>query len=191
MGDFYVQQINEGLGDLELLRGYLWEFSLNPVAGVMQDYTGISGGATQVKPKALMWRCKGTSIPELTNEVIEHNFKGTKVSYAGRDGSGKSFSTTFIDGQDLMITNYIRGWNAFMLYNNKSTYATNASITLLGRSNKPIARYYFFKMYPEGAPQMSLEYSSSDPIELAVTFRFDDMYAEVYGPDGGGRPMNG
>ena len=168
MADLHVAEIR-GVG-VEPARQYLWEVSMAAIP---------SAGGSVDTLKQMTFRAMSTTVPDKVTEVFEMMYKSAKVSFAGRDASGKTFDITFWDGEDLKIYNAFFGWLEYMKDHVKRDYITDVFMTLLGRDNNPISKFKLVDAFPENLQPLTLDYSVNDPINIPVTFRYDDCEQEA------------
>jgi len=162
----HVEQLR-GVG--EPARQYLWEVMLN---GTLPGST--TGGGND--GPTLTYRAMSTTIPDTIVEPYEHQYKSTKVRYAGKDASAKSFDITFFDATDLLVFKNMTTWAEFCINHNKVDYAINMSMVMLGRTddNDELMTVTLIDAWPEAVQQVTLDYASNDALNVAVTFSYDD-----------------
>ena len=153
----------------EPARQYLWEAI---IPGSLPGGTGGGGNDNQL----FTYRAMSTTLPDSVVEVYEHQFKSDKSNFAGRNASAKTFDVTFIDSTDLFVFKNMTLWNKYTQTHNKSEYSKDLSLRLLGRTElEPILlTLTLIQCFPESVQAVSLDYASNDPINIPITFRYDD-----------------
>ena len=157
----HIEQIR-GLG-VELARQYLWEV-------VIPNVPDMDGDAQQ-----LTFRAMSTTVPDLVTEVFELQYKSTKVNWAGRDASAKTFDITFFDGEDFLVYKAMYGWLRYIETAPKSSYAKIITMLLLGRDDSAIMKVNLRNAFIENLQPLTLDYTVNDPINIPVTLRYDQL----------------
>jgi len=153
----------------EPARQYLWEII---IPGSLPGGSGGGGNDNQL----FTYRAMSTTIPDDAIEPYEHQFKSEKISFAGRNASAKTFDVTFIDATDAFVIKNLKAWSQYCKVNNKVDYTIDVSMRLLGRTeDEPILlTVTLIQCWPESVQAVNLDYASNDPVNVPVTFRFDD-----------------
>lgn len=129
------------------------------------------------------FRAMSTSIPDQVVEVYEHQYKSTKVHFAGRDATAKTWDFTCIDGVDLFVYKTLFAWIERTKTANKSNYVYDVTIALKDRADREIGKYKLLDAFPENLSPVTLDYSVNDPINVACSFRYDDVHFTVGGQE--------
>jgi len=166
MANPHVEQIR-GVG--EPARQYLWEIL------IPSSLPGGGGGGGNDNTQ-FTFRAMSTTIPDKVLEAYEHNFKSTKVRFAGREASAKTFDVTFFDSMDLFIYKSMYNWNEFCLRNTKEAYQlASMEMHLLNRADEVVLTAALKQVWPENVQPLTLDYGANDPINVVVTLSYDDM----------------
>ena len=166
MANPHVEQIR-GVG--EPARQYMWDIEIP--GGLPGGGSGGGGENTY-----FTYRAMSTSVPDKVLEAYEHNYKSTKVRFAGRDASAKTFDVTFFDSTDMFIYKSLWNWNNFCLRATKNDYQLPIlTMKLLDRADVEIMNVSLIQVWPENVQALTLDYTANDPINVAVTFSYDDM----------------
>lgn len=133
-----------------------------------------TGGET-----ALTTHAQSVTIPEVSSEVIELNFKSDKTSHAGRNASPRTTTVTFFDDEDLTVYRFLKNWKS--LINNESTgggvnrpaYVANIVIRQFARNSEDVvANHTLIGAWLTTVGDVSLNYDSSEVMTVEATFNF-------------------
>jgi len=142
--------------------------------------------------------CKSAALPASNLGVIEVPFRGRTVKIAG-DRTFDTWSTTFINDEDMKIRAYFEEWlakinshenNASPLFrptSNSEGYMANLSVTQLEKnattgtvSGGGIREYTLWHAFPTSVSQIDLAYDSNDQVsEFSVEFQLSYWTAEA------------
>lgn len=169
MANPHVEQIRSAG---EPARQYMWEVL---IPGSLPGAGGSGGGDNT----QFTYRAMSTTIPDKVLEAYEHMFKSTKVSFAGKDASGKTLDLTFFDATDMFVYKSMFNWNDYCLTNKKEDYILDAlELNLLDRQDEEILKCKLIAVWPENVQALNLDYGTNDPVNVVVTLRYDDSELE-------------
>jgi len=153
-------------------RAYEWEVELN-------------GGSTSGNLPILTQRAQNVSIPEISVETIEINYKSRKSLYAGRDASPHTVTVTFWDSESHDVYNFFRDWIAGISDpfqgggDDRGSYAAEMIIRKFAHdSTTETGKNVFTKVFPTSLGEVSLNYEGSEHMTFDVTFSYDENVSE-------------
>lgn len=145
----------------------------------------ILGSTISGTAPILTQRVETVSIPEKSIETIEVNFKGRKTIYPGRDASPHTITVNFYDDEQRNVYAFFNNWINGAL---DETLGGGAYRSLLGAemiiklfnadSTTVSGLHRLTKVYPTSLGEVSLDYSASDHMKIAVTFSYDSHFVE-------------
>lgn len=134
-------------------------------------------------------RVQAVTIPEVSHDQIEINFKSSKSMWAGRDASPHLVTVSFFDDEAQETYSTFRRWAAEIrdprngggvgVGTTRAAYGgATLTITMLAHdSNTPTKIYVFKDVWPQSVGEVSLSYENSDHMKFDVTFSYDEQVA--------------
>lgn len=125
------------------------------------------------------FRAKSAAIPEDSTENFDINFRWMKISVPGRDASAHTLDITFWDGVDLAIYSALKSWRQEIanyktgFQGVKDRITGDVAIELLDGSDTVIGTFILYNAWIENLQQVTLDYSSSDSINITATIHYD------------------
>lgn len=148
-------------------KSYMWEVDILGLATLF--------GADKVSTFA-----KSVTIPQTAVETIVINHKSTRTAHAGRDSSGHTTTITFWDDEAGTIHKMLNLWMDSILNQSKGTqaprnlYAAQMQIKLKDSEDNSVTQVIdLSKVFPTDIGDITLNYDSSEAIEISATFSFD------------------
>jgi hypothetical protein len=185
MADFSINKLSV-LGDVQ--KSYNWLLNMNPPQSV-KDAMGFGDIGNDLD--SLSMRCRSTSIPGKSFDVITAKHYGAETFFAGQvhytntinlvfeefvttsENNSRKIARCFYTWQDLVLM-------AISNNGNKSSYAINFSLMLLKDHNKDLeeipTKFNTITMYnawPETVAEVPLSYADSNSVQYSVGFRYD------------------
>jgi hypothetical protein len=124
---------------------------------------------------------KTVSIPASSVEQIVINHKAGKTHHSGRDASGHSVTLTLWDDEKQTIFKYMHNWMALMhnpitsAGTSRDIYAAKMVIKLKDSTDTAVTNTITLgHVFPTEISDVSLSYDSSEPVEISVTFSYDE-----------------
>ena len=136
-------------------------------------------------PKNLELRCLTYGFPTLTGDTTEVTWAGFKRVYAGKQTRQGTWTVKFVEVWDVKVLDAFKQWvNRYHDYINgkirlHDQYWTDVNISLLNTDvydEVQITKGYDLKLYdvyPTEINTGQIDASSSDPIEMDVTFNYN------------------
>jgi hypothetical protein len=156
----------------------------NPQRAFEYEVELLGSTVSGTKP-ILTQRVETVSIPEKSIETIEVNFKGRKTIYPGRDASPHTVTVNFYDDEDRNVYSFFNNWINGALDETlgggayRSLLAAELRIKMFKADSATLSgTHRLTKVYPTSIGEISLDYSASDHAKIAVTFSYDEHYAE-------------
>ena len=123
---------------------------------------------------ALTTYAKTVTIPQSAVEQIIINHKAGKAHHAGRDSAGHTVTVAFWDDETGTIRKYmhnpITGSGT-----SRDVYAATMVIKLKDSADvETTGTITLGHVFPTDMSDISLSYDSSEPIEISVTFSYDE-----------------
>jgi len=150
-------------------KSYMWE-------------VGFVGDADVFKNARLY--AKSATIPPSSVEIIEEQFLGRKMYFAGKDNSTHSATITFWDNEDMEVYRFLQEWinvivePQFGLGVSKQRFTRTMKLLLKDTSDLfTTADFYLKDCFPSEINEVSLSYDVSNAIEITATFYYDTKYA--------------
>lgn len=152
-------------------RSYLWEVhilngGIVPVIGSILDNIRVYA--------------KTVTIPNSTIEPIQLNHMGERIFYSGKEGSSHTVSMTFWDDEIGTIRRYLDQWHQLANENftgnsvNKTNFQRTIKIYLRDTTDTIYTGVFELEgAFPIEIGEISLNYDSSEIIEIPVTMQFD------------------
>lgn len=125
------------------------------------------------------FRARSAMVPDDTSEAVPIAHKFYNVWYPGRDGSSHTIDLSFWDAEDLAVWKALNAWReaiqslALGTQAPKQAIAGIVELKLLSGLQQQTGSWLLINAWPESLQQTSLDYTTSDAVTLAVTFRFD------------------
>lgn len=130
-------------------------------------------------------RVENVPIPEKSIETIEVNFKGRKTFYPGRDASPHTITVNFFDDEDRTVYQFFHNWINGALDETlgggayRSALAAELLIKLFKADSQTVSGVHrLTKVYPTNIGEITLDYTSSEHMKVAVTFAYDEHHIE-------------
>jgi len=130
-------------------------------------------------------RALTVSVPETAVDQIEIPHKGRSAYYAGRDASGHTVEVSFWDGEDHAIYRFMKNWMETISDSEvgggvtRDLYGAELIIRQMAHdSTTPTITHRLTHVFPTSVSDISLDYASSEHINLSVTFSFDSNLIE-------------
>lgn len=126
-------------------------------------------------------QCRSTALPGRTIEKAMVALFGHEVGYAGRNTTTHTLNCTYIETRALVVNRALNHWQNLARDRNtghgvsKEFYAGSARLELLSESGEPAGVIRLINVFPEQAPEVNLDGSSTQALELPVTFHFDEF----------------
>lgn len=127
----------------------------------------------------LQFRVKTAALPEDSSENIDINFRWMKISIPGRDASGHTLDISWWDGVDLAVYSALKAWRQVIANIEDGVQKTKEYITgdilleLLDGSDTVIGSFILYNAWIENLQSVSLDYSSSDTVNITATIHYD------------------
>ncbi len=129
---------------------------------------------------------QSAQIPESTLNVVQTNYFGRQVKFAG-NRTFPDWTVSIINDEDFAIRDGMERWsNAIngLRTNLRSftaattlQYKTNATVTQYGKTGITLRTYNFIGLFPASVGAIALDWSSDEIERFDVTFSYD--YWEV------------
>lgn len=134
--------------------------------------------------RAASFLCNATSLPAVSIENIQLQYRGRPVNFAG-ERSFQPWSITIINDGDFLIRNALERWSHaianFDATNglvNPADYQVDMRVIQLDRNGSKLKTYKFFDAYPTEVGQIGLSYDNPSIQTFDVTFMYN-----YYKPD--------
>lgn len=153
----------------------------DPLFGCWFDLVipNIPGGGDT---RSLTIKVLTTSIPGMSVEDVTVSSHGVDVKYAGREMYTHTLSTTYLETRDMTTRDAIKGWleMARSARNNtgsyKADYATTANLILYDDTGAVVRTIVMDGFFPQTMDDAALDGSSSNPVNVSVTYAYDTNY---------------
>lgn len=129
----------------------------------------------------LVQRVQSVSIPEVSVEQMEINFKSSKSMFAGRDTSPHTVTVSFFDTEDHATYNFFREWMNTIRDrqvgggDTRDLYESTLIVKQLAHDSTTVtATNRFTKVWPQSVGEIQLSYESSEHLKFDVTFSYDE-----------------
>lgn len=131
--------------------------------------------------RSLRIQCQSTALPGRTLEKALVALFGHEVGFGGRNTVTHTFNCTYIETRVLTVHRVFKDW--MNLVRNKRSghgvskefYVATARLELLSEAGEPAGVIKLFNMFPEQMPEVNLDGSSTQAIQVPITFHFDDF----------------
>ena len=129
--------------------------------------------------KGLRTRCRSFPIPGEQKDEVEVTLHGITLKYAGRTMYGHDLQLTFIETRDVYVMTKLKAWLAYSrdIINTagtyKSQYATSGFVYLYDDTEQVVATIKLFNCFIKTMDDVSLDGTSSTPIEVNATISYD------------------
>lgn len=134
---------------------------------------------------ALTYRAKNVNIPDRSFDEVEIPYRRSKVKVLGRDSSPKSFDITGWLDVDLTLFQFMNDWQDLVSHQDtglgvyKVDYTAQITVVQFNNNDDIVTDYTFYNVMPQSRQAMSLDYSSSEAVDLSLTFIYDKMIASA------------
>lgn len=129
--------------------------------------------------RAASFLCNATSLPAVSIENIQLQYRGRPVNFAG-ERSFQPWSITIINDGDFLIRNAFERWSdAIANFNatnglvNPVDYQVDMRVIQLDRNGSKLKTYKFFDAYPTEVGQIGLAYDNPSIQTFDVTFMYN------------------
>lgn len=143
----------------------------------------ITNSTTDTGMKDLCFYAKQASIPQSSIDVIERNYMGQKLYYAGKDSSSKTVTITFWDDQNFAVLNYLGTWmnhvNSMWHGRQVSTKDYMRDIELHLKDTTDLFTNGIITLHQAFITELSdieLTYEDSGIFEFTATFQFNHKF---------------
>lgn len=133
-------------------------------------------------------QCMNVNAPGRTLEAALVGLFGYEIKYAGRNTTSHTMSATFVETRTFSITRNMDDWTDYARSrhtqggNRKQDYAGDCRITFLAEDARtPAAIMLVRNVYPETQPEIQLDGSSTQFLQMATTWHFDEWVWEYKG----------
>lgn len=130
-------------------------------------------------------RVQNVSIPEVSVETIEINYKSSKTIYAGRDSSPHTCTVTFYDDESRSTYKFFKDWLDEIRSPvdgsgaDRSVYSAGMVISTFAHDETTVTGTdTLSKVFPTTLGEVTLSYDTSDHFTFDVTFSFDERVTE-------------
>ena len=135
--------------------------------------------------RAASFLCNATSLPAVSIENIQLQYRGRPVNFAG-ERSFQPWSITIINDGDFLIRNAFERWsNAIANFDatnglvNPADYQVDMRVIQLDRNGSKLKTYKFFDAYPTEVGQIGLSYDNPNIQTFDVTFMYNYYVPDV------------
>jgi len=151
-----------------------------PQRSYLFDFNVFESSANGLIPSELSAYAKTVDLPNISKEPIIHEYMNSKIMYAGRDSSSKTFQATFWDDESLIIMDYMHRWMAlsgdieFGDGITKKDYIKRVDIKLKDVTDLlTTGNIEIYNVFPTELTTTTLSYENSDVLEISMTFAYD------------------
>ena len=131
----------------------------------------------------LTQRVETISIPEVSVETFEINYKGRKTIHAGRDSSPHTVSVTFWDSEAHEVYEFFKGWIDRGISDQvvgggvtRDQYSAEMVIKMMAADSTTVTREFRLTgVFPTTIGEASLDYTTSDSKKVEVTFSYETL----------------
>lgn len=133
---------------------------------------------------------KSTTLPESSIEETTSYWAGQQIKYSSVRRT-TDWEVTFLVNNDASIIRKFWEWHLILhnpetnMYGNPTDYMCDQTIQLLGLDGSVICNYKLFGAWPKQIGQVSLDYSSNEFAEIAITFAYQYHTITETGEPGG------
>lgn len=170
---------------------FFFIFTLPPALKNFKKRYVENNAAQGIRKEAVKWSLSGADVPAINIKADAIPFGGGNM-YISSHTKSPYDSLTIKMKIDNQYNNYLtayewinfiydesRGhYDANLLAEGKQgvpEYTTNVSLVALDEYNKPVVQWLFTNAFPTQMSSISLNFQSSDEIELTLTFMFSQM----------------
>jgi len=148
-------------------KSYMWEVEVQ----------GLSTGALQ----NFAFYAKTVSLPQSAVEQIIVNHKASRTHFAGRDAAAHTVTMTLWDDEAQTIYKFLNDW--MQLIHNEVTgssvsrdlYVADLVIKLKDSADENVTGTITLgHAFPMDLAEIALSYDASEPVEISVTFSYDE-----------------
>ena len=149
---------------------YQWNFNIITPPSAIANFPALA---------TINARAQSSAVPSRTNEKIEINLKGHKVSQGGPITYNSPLSVTFVETSDNAIFNMIRLWTDAVTETNTGAHGDKLAVEavvdlqLLARDDTPLQSYLLFGVFPEANTPAELGSEGGDLFTNAIDFHYD------------------
>ena len=146
--------------------------------------------------KDFTFLCKGTSVPAMAIGEIAVPYRGKQIYVAG-ERTYDTWAITVFSDRDLSMRNSFEMWQSHLhdigqttgrddIGEQPSKYYGEALVKQLDRNDNVLRVYKLHNVWPTSVDTMEFGYDTNDAIlEFGVTFRYNYMTIEGFGPTSG------
>ena len=151
--------------------------------GVAQAAVSAAAGALGIGGDSLRVRVLNAEIPGFGNEPFETSQGGHIRKHAGRRSHPRTLSVTYYEGVDMSVYKAFQNWHDLQwnpdtgVQAADSVYKTTALLRVLSYNKSVIRTFTMEGCWVEDVGNVSVDYSSSESVQVAVSFSYDIMTA--------------
>lgn len=133
----------------------------------------------------MAFMCKGAQLPEATIGVIETNYFGRVVKFAG-DRTFAEWTVTIINDEDFLVRDAMERWmdgidthtragtKRGAATSNPGSYVSDGLVEQFSKEGEVIKTYTFTNLFPTNIAAIDLAWETNDTIEeYTVTLQYD------------------
>lgn len=130
-------------------------------------------------PQNFNYQCMTTGLPGVSNQIIEVQIRGHKISQPGIQDYAGSMDFTFIETIDTAIQNFLEQWKESQwktetgVHSEREAGKADFQIQLLDRKDNVIATYNLLGCILETFTLGELDGASSDTMKPSMTIKYD------------------
>lgn len=143
--------------------------------------------STPANTTALNIQCKNVTKPGVTLNSAPAQLFGHEIEFATNKTFSHDMSVTYIENRDMQIHTILDEWCEYIRGtqtqhgNFKADYARDATLFVYDQRGAKIKEFIIVNCFPTSVPETSFDGSSSNILEVAVTFKYDFYYEAVSG----------
>lgn len=141
--------------------------------------------AGKLATEQINFHCQSTVIPSGTTDVVELDFRGSKLKIAG-DNTYSDWSTNILNNKDFNIYKTIQRWREYMrsdalgLRANDLTYKSIATIEQLDGAQNVIYTCVLVGIFPSAPGEITLGQGENSSVEMFdVSWSYDYILHEI------------
>lgn len=175
----------KNIGKISKIRRVSELLNLSPVKEPQRVYqweATIRGGQQFSFLSDIKFFMKSVNIPAIAKENMIIDYMDKKLLFAGKDASPHIVTMTFFDDESLTVLRYFNAWMRTMgdigtgMSVDKDQYARELLIRLKDTTDLIITgEIKLSNAYPVEIGEISLNYETSDIIEIPVTLSYDEQ----------------
>lgn len=166
--------LDDILGLPDILSGDAFYLAITAVPGDGGDLTNLA------------LKCLNATIAGFSNEKMQVALHSHQRSFRGRGIQPQSLSVTYYEDQTFDTWKIIKSWHEFVVGTTSGNsqgflkdYSSTGTLEVYDHVGDVIHTMTYYNIFPTDVGDLSLDGSSSSPLQVSVTFSYDYTESDI------------